>query len=565
MTDNQLILSVKDLQITFGDKDPFVAVNKISFDIKKGKTLAIVGESGSGKSITAFALMGLLPKNAHVSGSIQLYANGRQQAFSNHANDKSWQGIRGKAIGMVFQEPMSALNPVMKIGKQLAESIATHQQQLNAEQVKQQAVDWLRKVQLPNPEKLYDRYPHQLSGGQKQRVVIAMAMCNHPVLLIADEPTTALDVTVQKEVVQLMNQLQQEHDTAMIFITHDLALAAETADEVLVMYRGEVMEHGDAKQVLHDPQHAYTKALVACKPSPEQKGKRLPTVADFMEPDKNGGNVRPEVDLPKVNVTNDILLDVKDLQVWFAEEKNIWGKPLSYFKAVKGVSFDMKKGEVLGLVGESGCGKSTVSRSLMGLLPVHEGQMIFDGKDLAKLSQGEWQQTRRDIQMIFQDPFASLNPRMTIGDMLAEPMRKHNTVSSSEVAKEARRLLDLVQLPANAIDRYPHEFSGGQRQRVGIARALSLKPKLLICDESVSALDVSVQAQILNLLKELQHEFHLSYLFISHDLSVVHYISDRVMVMQAGEIVESGDASQVMMHPQHPYTRRLIDAMPELR
>jgi peptide/nickel transport system ATP-binding protein len=557
----QIIVSVKDLHITFGDKNPFVAVNKISFDIANGKTLAIVGESGSGKSITALALMGLLPKNAHVQGSIQLYTNNERFELRN-LHDKSWQQIRGKAIGMVFQEPMSSLNPVMKIGRQLTESISTHQP-LTREQAKQQAIDWLRKVQLPNPEKIYDRYPHQLSGGQKQRVMIAMAMCNKPVLLIADEPTTALDVTVQKEIIHLMNELQREHDTAMIFITHDLALAAETADDVLVMYRGDVMEYGEAKQVLHDPQHPYTKALVACKPSPEQKGKRLPIVADFMEPDRKQVDIN--ADLPSVNVTNDVLLEVQDLQVWFAEEKNIWGKPLSYFKAVKGVSFTMRKGEVLGLVGESGCGKSTVSRSLMGLLPVHEGQMIFDGKDLAKLSPRAWQRVRRDIQMIFQDPFASLNPRMTIGDMLAEPMRKHGIVPAKEIAKEGRRLLDLVQLPANAIDRYPHEFSGGQRQRVGIARALALRPKLMICDESVSALDVSVQAQILNLLKELQHEFQLSYLFISHDLSVVHYISDRVMVMQAGEIVESGAAGQILLHPQHPYTRRLIDAMPELK
>lgn len=554
-------MSVTDLQIAFGDKDPFVAVNKISFDVAKGKTLAIVGESGSGKSITALALMGLLPKNAHVKGSIQLQAGGQQLELRSLRNDKSWQQIRGKAIGMVFQEPMSSLNPVMKIGKQLSESIITHQL-LTKEQAKQQAIDWLRKVQLPNPEKIYDRYPHQLSGGQKQRVMIAMAMCNNPVLLIADEPTTALDVTVQKEIVHLMNELQHEHDTAMIFITHDLALAAETADEVLVMYRGDVMEYGEAKQVFHDPQHPYTKALVTCKPSPEQKGKRLPIVADFMDPDKKQVNTE---DLPHVNITNDVLLEVNNLQVWFAEEKSLWGKPLSYFKAVKGVSFTMHKGEVLGLVGESGCGKSTVSRSLMGLLPVHEGQMIFDGKDLAKLSPGQWQRVRKDIQMIFQDPFASLNPRMTIGDMLAEPMHKHRIVPAKEITKEAQRLLDMVQLPANAIDRYPHEFSGGQRQRVGIARALALRPKLLICDESVSALDVSVQAQILNLLKELQHEFHLSYLFISHDLSVVHYISDRVMVMQAGEIVETGEADQILMHPQHPYTQRLIEAMPELK
>lgn len=554
---NNNILTVSGLTISFGK---FVAVNDISFSLSQGKTLAVVGESGSGKSLTALALMGLLPKTATVQGSISLQSADKTYELNGLADDTSWRHIRGQAAGMVFQEPMSSLNPVMKIGSQLSESIRTHQS-LSASAAKQQAIDWLRKVQLPSPEKLYDRYPHQLSGGQKQRVMIAMAMCNYPVLLIADEPTTALDVTVQKEVIHLMNELQREHDTAMIFITHDLALAAETADEVLVMYRGDMMEYGAAKDVLYHPQHAYTKALLACKPSPEKKGTRLPTVSDFME-NKQPSEVYMQ---PSALINSDNLLEVNDLQIWFTEQKSLWGKPLSYYKAVNGVSFTLKKGEVLGLVGESGCGKSTVSRSLMGLLPVHEGQIIFKGEDLARLPQGQWQRIRREIQMIFQDPFASLNPRMTVNDIIAEPMRTHHIVPAKELRRETERLLDLVQLPADASFRYPHEFSGGQRQRIGIARALALRPKLLICDESVSALDVSVQAQILNLLKDLQQEFELSYLFISHDLSVVQYISDRVMVMQAGQIVESGEAVQILQHPQHPYTRRLIDAMPEIK
>lgn len=547
----QHIIQATNLKISFGD---FVTVKGISFAVAQGKTLAIVGESGSGKSLTALSLMGLLPKGAAISGSLQLNTN--NQAYNLHAVDNAqWQHLRGKEMGMVFQEPMSSLNPVMKIGRQLAEVILTHQQ-ADKQTAKQQAIDWLRKVQLPNPEKLYDRYPHQLSGGQKQRVMIAMAMCNKPVLLIADEPTTALDVTVQQEVIALMRNLQQEHQTAMIFITHDLALASQIADEVLVMYQGEVMEYGKAADVLRHPQHAYTKALLACKPNVANKGKRLPVVADFLNSEI------PVASLQTNAPVGDTILQVNNLRVWFTENKDWLGRPVDYFKAVDDVSFELKRGEVLGLVGESGCGKSTISRSMMGLLPVHEGQIIFNNEDLATLPHKEWTRIRRQIQMIFQDPYASLNPRMTVGDMLIEPMRTHNIVPRSELQKEAQRLLDLVQLPADSMKRYAHQFSGGQRQRIGIARALALRPQLMICDESVSALDVSVQAQILNLLKDLQKEFSLTYLFISHDLNVVHYMSDRVMVMQAGHIVEAGDATQVLQQPHNDYTKRLIAAMP---
>ncbi len=545
------IIQASNLKISFGD---FVAVKGISFAVAEGKTLAIVGESGSGKSLTALALMGLLPKGATVQGDIQLHTNNQTHHLTT-IDSKQWQQLRGKEMGMVFQEPMSSLNPVMKIGKQLAEVILTHQQ-VNKATAKQQAIDWLRKVQLPNPEKLYERYPHQLSGGQKQRVMIAMAMCNKPVLLIADEPTTALDVTVQQEVIALMRNLQQEHHTAMIFITHDLALAAQIADEVLVMYQGEVMEYGTAADVLQHPQHAYTKALLACKPNAANKGNRLPVVADFLQ-----GNVPTTTQQAEAPI-GDTLLQVNKLRVWFTENKDWLGRPVDYFKAVDDVSFELKRGEVLGLVGESGCGKSTISRSLMGLLPVHEGQILFNNEDLAKLHTKDWTRIRRQIQMVFQDPYASLNPRMTVGDMLMEPMRTHNIVSHSELQKEASRLLDLVQLPADSMKRYAHQFSGGQRQRIGIARALALRPQLMICDESVSALDVSVQAQILNLLKDLQREFNLTYLFISHDLNVVHYISHRVMVMQAGHIVEAGEATQVLQQPHNDYTKRLIAAMP---
>jgi peptide/nickel transport system ATP-binding protein len=565
MADKTNILAVKDLNISFPGAVTFTAVNNISFELEKGSTLAIVGESGSGKSLTALALMGLLPSTASLEGTIDLNSESNSYTLASLTDNNSWQAIRGQEIGMVFQEPMSSLNPVMKIGKQLTESIITHQD-VSKERAKEIAIDWLRKVKLPNPDRIYKRYPHQLSGGQKQRVMIAMAMCNHPVLLIADEPTTALDVTVQMEVIQLMQDLQQQTGTAMIFITHDLALAATIADKVLVMYKGEAVEYGDTKQVLKNPVHPYTQALVACKPSPEHKNKRLPIVSDFLEADKSKATVLLQ-DQPQYQSTivDTPLLAVNKVKVWFTEHKNWLGQPTNYFKAVDDVSFSLRKGEILGLVGESGCGKSTLSRSLIGLIPVKEGEIIFNNKDLAHLSDKEWVEVRRQIQMIFQDPFASLNPRMTVGDMLMEPLRFHSIVPNREVKKEAQRLLDLVHLPSNAFKRYSHQFSGGQRQRLGIARALALRPQLLICDESVSALDVSVQAQILNLLKELQAEFQLSYLFISHDLSVVHYISDRVMVMQAGKIVEQGEAAQVLKHPENEYTRKLIAAMPEIK
>jgi peptide/nickel transport system ATP-binding protein len=550
VNENSNILSVANLNISFGD---FKAVSHVAFDIEKGKTLAIVGESGSGKSLTALSLMGLLPKGASIQGDIAFNDNDNSYSLTS-CDDKTWQRLRGKSLGIVFQEPMSSLNPVMRIGKQLAEVILAHHQ-MGKEAAKQLAIEWLQKVQLPNPDKMYSRYPHQLSGGQKQRVMIAMAMCNNPALIIADEPTTALDVTVQQEVITLMKQLQEEHGTAMIFITHDLALASEISDDILVMYKGEVVEHGQTANVLLHPQHVYTRALLACKPNADNKGKRLPIVADFMNRDTSSSETY------KATVITDTILQVNNLQVWFTENKDWLGKPVNYFKAVDNVSFELKKGEVLGLVGESGCGKSTISKSLLGLLPVHEGQILFNGEDLAKLPHKEWTRLRRQMQLIFQDPYASLNPRMTIGDMLIEPMRMHRVVTNSELKKEAQRLLDLVHLPADAMKRYAHQFSGGQRQRIGIARALALRPQLLICDESVSALDVSVQAQILNLLKELQQEFQLTYLFISHDLNVVHYMSDRILVMQAGHIVEAGEATQVLQQPANDYTKRLVAAM----
>ncbi len=552
MTGPEQILSVQGLSISFADS---TVVNNVSLTLHKGRTLAIVGESGSGKSLTALSLMGLLPSSAKVQANTVLQVNNEEILLSSINSSKEWCKIRGNEIGMIFQEPMSSLNPVMQIGAQLTESILQHHS-VSKSNARQQAVDWLSKVKLPNPEQLFKRYPHQLSGGQKQRVMIAMAMCNKPALLIADEPTTALDVTVQNEIVELMNDLQRATGTAMIFITHDLALAAKIADDILVMYNGDVVEQGEMKRVLESPKEMYTKALLACRPSSDQKNKPLPTVQDFLQ----GKPVSKE---PFAQlISEEVLLDVNDISVWFEMNKNRLGKSVAYFKAVDGVSFSLRKGEVLGLVGESGCGKSTIGKTIMRLLPIHKGGISYKGQDITALSTKEQKQLKREIQLIFQDPYASLNPRMSIGDILMEPLAIHDIIPRRERKQEAERLLDMVQLPKGSMKRYPHQFSGGQRQRIGIARALSVRPKLLICDESVSALDVSVQAQILNLLKELQQELALSYLFISHDLNVVYHISDRVLVMQQGKFVETGNADDVLKHPKAAYTQQLINAMP---
>lgn len=552
MTGPEQILSVQGLSISFADS---IVVNNVSLTLHKGRTLAIVGESGSGKSLTALSLMGLLPSSAKVQANTVLQVNNEEILLSSINSSKEWCKIRGNEIGMIFQEPMSSLNPVMQIGAQLTESILQHHS-VSKSNARQQAVDWLSKVKLPNPEQLFKRYPHQLSGGQKQRVMIAMAMCNKPALLIADEPTTALDVTVQNEIVELMNDLQRATGTAMIFITHDLALAAKIADDILVMYNGDVVEQGEMKRVLESPKEMYTKALLACRPSSDQKNKPLPTVQDFLQ----GKPVSKE---PFAQlISEEVLLDVNDISVWFEMNKNRLGKSVAYFKAVDGVSFSLRKGEVLGLVGESGCGKSTIGKTIMRLLPIHKGGISYKGQDITALSTKEQKQLKQEIQLIFQDPYASLNPRMSIGDILMEPLAIHDIIPRRERKQEAERLLDMVQLPKGSMKRYPHQFSGGQRQRIGIARALSVRPKLLICDESVSALDVSVQAQILNLLKELQQELAFSYLFISHDLNVVYHISDRVLVMQQGKFVETGNADDVLKHPKAAYTQQLINAMP---
>lgn len=510
------MLTVKNLHIRFEGDHPFHALQGISFHIPKGKTLALIGTSGSGKSLTSLAIMGLLPKNTRQTGYIILEE--KEDLILNKLSEKEWTAVRGKKVSMVFQEPMSALNPIMTIGAQLKESILSHQDIGNVK-ARKQAISWLEKVKLPQPEILYKRYPHQLSGGQKQRVMIAMAMCNHPDVLIADEPTTALDVTVQQEVIQLMKNLQQEFGTAMLFITHDLALAKLIADDYLIL----------------------------------EKGKVVPKM------------LTPEFERDELPVPNpELLLRVDRLKVYYPEKTNWLGKPQGYFKAVDEVSFQIHKGETLGLVGESGCGKSTLSKCILGLQEATAGSIYFKDKDITRLSTKEWYGLRKDIQIIFQDPYASLNPRIKVGDAIAEPMIVHNLAKGKVITSSVLSLLDQVQLPANAMDKYPHEFSGGQRQRICIARALAVQPELVICDESVSALDINIQAQILELLHQLQISFGLTYLFITHDLHVVKAISDRIMVMEKGKIVEQGLTQDILLNPQEPYTKKLLAAAPRI-
>lgn len=551
---NMPLVTVNDLRISFSKPHLFEVVKGISFTLEKNKTLAIVGESGSGKSLLALSLMGLLPKGAIINQSLSITIVNNSISV-NSISEKEWQAYRGKVISMVFQEPMSALNPVQCVGRQIQECILQHQK-ISKYQAKALAVDWLSKVKLAEADKIYYRYPHQLSGGQKQRVMIAMAMCNNPELLIADEPSTALDASVQQEIVRLMQTLQTETGAAMIFITHDLGLAAEIADDILVLHRGNLIEYGPAEQIMQHPQEAYTKALINCRPNLNNKGKKLPTISDFV-----AGNTEP-IDLTEVSTHNhEQILSVRDLHIWYPTGKNLLGKSNQYYKAVQGISFDLAQGKTLGLVGESGCGKSSIGKALMGLAPIHSGSICFQNQEIANYKGKEWNKVRAQMQLIFQDPFASLNPRRSIADIISEPLMIQQGMKGQALQTETARLLDLVQLPQAAVHRYPHQFSGGQRQRIGIARALALRAQVLICDESVSALDVSVQAQILNLLKSLQYELQLAYLFISHDLSVVHYMSDEIIVMQKGQLVEKGSADAILKAPQTSYTQSLVDAM----
>lgn len=546
------LLHIRNLAIGFGGAP---AVKDISLQVNRGEIVALVGESGSGKSITALSILGLLPTPpaVYLGGQILFSADGKTAI--DLVRSGAALTVRGSRIGMVFQEPMSALNPVMTCGRQVAEVLQRHLG-LSGRQARAEATRWLERVRIPDVAAAYRKYPHQMSGGQKQRVMIALAMCCRPQLLVCDEPTTALDVTVQQHILELIAELQQETGMGVLFITHDLGLVGRFAHRAVVVHQGEVMEAGPASTMFAQPEHAYTRALLACRPAAQPKGWRLPIVADFMSGDK----VHSPQPLPEIPV-GETLVSVQDLVVRFATRRNLWGKPTQYFNAVDGVSFNIQEGETLGLVGESGCGKTTLGRTLLRLVVPAGGTVHIAGKELSALKHHELHQLRKEVQLVFQDPFAALNPKLTVADALEEPLLVQGMAGTPR-RRKVQQLLDLVQLPRDAAHRYPHQFSGGQRQRIVIARALAPGPSFLVCDESVSALDVSVQAQVLNLLNDLKAELKLTLLFISHDLSVVRYISNRILVMHKGRIVEQGDAETLFRSPQHPYTQQLLAATP---
>ena len=555
MSENSLV-SIENLRIDFRvDRDTvFEAVKGVSFDIPENSTVALVGESGSGKTVSAMAIMGLLPPESAViaPSSVIRYA-GKNLLQADKA---ALRAIRGKAISMIFQEPMSSLNPVLRVGDQIAEVLTLHLG-LSRAQALRRAQELLQEVGIPEPERRINAYPHELSGGQQQRVMIAIAIACEPKLIIADEPTTALDVTIQRQILDLIASLQRKHRMSVLFITHDLDVVGEIADHVVVMQDGEIKESGDAAQIFEAPKHPYTKALLACRPRVDRRPRRLPVIEDFL----NGNAHSLDERTRGVNDADQIILEAKGISKDFMVRKGLFSK--RPFRAVNDVSFRLPKGKTLGLVGESGSGKSTLGLTLMRLHAATAGEVWLDGKNLLALSNDEFQPYRRRIQIIFQNPYASLNPRFHVSKILTEPMHIHGIgANERERMQMALMLLDKVSLPASAMRKYPHEFSGGQRQRIAIARCLTMKPDVLICDESVSALDVSIQAQVLNLLQDLQDEFGMSYLFISHDLAVVKYISDFILVMQDGNVVERADSDEIYRRPQHPYTQQLLAAVP---
>jgi peptide/nickel transport system ATP-binding protein len=569
------LLEIKNLSISFArGEEELSVVKELSYTIAQGETLGIVGESGSGKSITSLSIMGLLHPSARIKKGEIIYHGQGQAIDLLKLSKKEMRKYRGREIAMIFQEPMTSLNPVIKCGEQVAEAIRLHEE-VSRKEAREKTIAWFKEVLLPRPEEIYDSYPHQISGGQKQRVMIAMAMSCNPKLLIADEPTTALDVTVQGKILELIASLQKKHGMSVIFITHDLGVVAKIADEVIVMNKGEKVEQGDVKSIFTAPENAYTKGLIACRPPLNYRLQYLPTVKDFMGLNKEVQlteyiktlRVSEEEQAKRLDevLSRPKLLEVKGLKTYYPIQKGIFRKVVGNVKAVDDVSFEVYEGETLGLVGESGCGKTTLGRSILRLIEPTEGEVFYKGKNIRELSENELRAYRKELQIIFQDPYSSLNPKMTIGKAIQEPMEVHKVGANSKERKEkVIQLLETVGLMAEHYDRYPHEFSGGQRQRVCIARALSLSPRFIVCDESVSALDVSVQAQVLNLLNELKKEFKFTYIFISHDLSVIKYMSDRMMVMRAGKIEEIGVAEEIYANPQSEYTRQLIEAIPKV-
>lgn len=553
----ETILSIKNLSIAFEFNN---VVNDISFELNKQQILGVVGESGSGKSVTFLAVLKLLTKKAAFNGTIIF-----DKQNLSEITEKDFQKIRGNQISMIFQEPMSSLNPSLTCGFQVAEILKKHKK-TSGKNIKKEVIELFNKVKLPRANEIFKQYPHQISGGQQQRVMIAMAIACKPTILIADEPTTALDVTVQKEIIALLKDLQQETQMSIIFISHDLSLVSEIADDVLVMYKGEIVEQGNAKEIFKNPSHNYTKALINSKPSLTKRLKKLPTVIDFMSKNiqmDDYSDVEREVFHQKI-YNKKPLLEIKNIATYFNTEKQFLFKKSNVVKAVDNVTFNVYEGETLGLVGESGCGKTTLGRTILHLEKATKGTIFYKQNDITSLSKKKLKALKKEVQIIFQDPFSSLNPRIPVGKAIMEPMKVHDIFKNDkECKKEALQILEKVGLSEEHFYKYPHEFSGGQRQRIGIARTIALRPKLIICDESVSALDVSVQAQVLNLLNSLKEEFGFTYIFISHDLAVVKYMSDQLVVMNKGKIEEIGDADAVYKNPKSNYTKKLIEAIPK--